>query len=66
LRGGRHVFGSGKTWPHDFLFLVALESLVAFESTEGRSSNDCDEVVDVMSSILIVFGGETSMAGVLT
>jgi hypothetical protein len=24
--GGRHVLGSGKTWPHDFLFFVGLLS----------------------------------------
>ena len=27
LRGGRLVFGSGSTWPQDFLFLTGLDSL---------------------------------------
>lgn len=29
LRGGRLVLGSGRTWPHDFLFLTGFEALLS-------------------------------------
>jgi len=57
FRGGRFVFGSGRTWPHDLRFFVVFESAaLKAESAEGTSSNDDDNaaVVDVTSSILMV------------
>lgn len=38
--GGRFVFGSGSTWPHDFLFLVAFFSgsgVPVVEAAEGEA-----------------------------
>jgi hypothetical protein len=33
--GGRFVFGSGRTWPHDFLFLTGFFSGSAGEAAEA-------------------------------
>ena len=67
FRGGRFVFGSGRTWPHDFRFFVGFDSApLDAQSSEGTSRSDDDVVVDVMSSILMVLGGTTSIDGVFT
>lgn len=39
LRGGRLVFGSGRTWPHDFRFLTGFEALLSGAGVDEGSDD---------------------------
>lgn len=70
FRGGRLVFGSGRTWPHDFRFLTDLASEPDGAGVDDGSDMDGNESEGEVGSktsscsILMVVGTESVREGV--